>query len=244
MSIVFKKQSVCDYKFDDYLDPKNEYCLLFGWYHTLDKSYTEDNTWSESYWDGDGYSSHTHGSFSKFRPVLNYTFTDIRNYNTLLELQKTLKEIAEWRPRSEPWKPFESEIKRAKAMGTYKELMANYKKRCLQVKEANKSDMAATITHYNKVFRQIVAIAYPTLEPLPDCPIKKEYNPKQYNAYISAVKKQLKEIEKINGARLVKAIDKCSSSEFNRMPDKLQKHLLSRYKNCKKITVNDAAWIG
>ena len=244
MSIVFRKQAVCNYKFDDYLDPKNEYCILFGWYHTLDKSYEDDNTWSESYWDGDGYSSSYHGSITKFHPVLNYTFTEIRGYEKIAETHRKLQKLAEWRPHSTPWEPSNDRKKLAKAKGTYKELMANYKERCLEVAKTNQALLDSTTAQYNTLFRKIVSTVYPTLTPLPDCPMKKEHNPKQYKEYMRAVKKQLGEIEKINGARLVKAIDKCSSTEFGRLPKKLQKDLLARYKHCKKITVDDSAWIG
>lgn len=245
MSIIYKKHLVLRFDEEDFLNPQNEYCALFGWINICGKPYIEDNTWEEEYWDGDGYSTRTHGTIQKYYTVYSFTFTELKDQNFVEIQAKALRESQdEYKEIPLPLEPSSEEKRLASVKGEFRELMDDWFRRLRETGEKNRANRENTIAGYNGVFQDMVPLIYPLAPTLPDFPIKKEYDPKQYKVYMKAAKKLMKDIEAINYVRAARAFANCTNSEILALPEEIQRYLMSCYKRHKNSNFRDTAWKG
>ena len=245
MSIIYKKYSLRSFYEEDFLNPQNEYCALFGWINVYGKPYVEDNTWEEEYWDGDGYSTRTHGTMDKYYPIYSFTFTELKK-QSFVEIQaKTLREIPDqYKQLPPPQEPSQEKKRLASVRGEYRELIDDWLERLRTTGEKNAANRANAMVAYNGVFQDMVPLIYPLAQALPDYPIKNEYDPKQYKAYMKAAKKLKKVIDEINSIRAARAFANCTNSEILALPEEIQNYLMSCYKRYKNSNFRDDAWEG
>lgn len=243
MGIIYQKHSVRRFDKEDFLNPQNEYCALFGWINICGKSYTDDNTWEEEYWDGDGYSTITHGTIDKYYTVHSFTFTELKNQNFVEMQADTLRKIPDkCRQFYPPSEPSCEEKRVAKMKGEYRELMDDWHKRVRDTEERNAANRANAIYAYNSVFQDMIPLIYPLAETLPDFPIRKEYDPKQYKTYMKAAKKLMKDIDSINSVRAARVFANLTNPEILKLPEEIQNYLMSCYRCHKNTNFRDTAW--
>ena len=247
MGIVHKSFDYREYDPELGFLPDIPHSMLFGWTALHGKKFVVDNTWSEEYWDGDGYSTRTHGSMDKYYPVCFVGFDNIKDYEIIEQKIKLLDEIkAKRKTFAEPViTKGEEEI--ARIRGTYHELHANWLERRRLAWAEDEADWKAISAEYTQVAREIFFMVYPTLEWPGEFFVCNRYpsNDKKLNKpFLKAVKKLQKEIEQINGIRAARVFASCDDQTLLSLPKPVLAWLSECYKNKKYKESNffDAVW--
>ncbi|MBQ4324019.1 MAG: hypothetical protein IJC19_08760 [Clostridia bacterium] len=249
MSIVHESFDLREYNPDEGLAPGDGHALLFGWTVLYGKTYTVDNTWEEEYWDGDGYSTRTHGTFDKYYPTHYVCFDNLKNYAEIQKKRQQLEQIKQKRQTFVDPVITPEQEKLARIRGTYKELNEELWKQKRAVWAANEANWRAVSAEYNEVAKEIFSLVYPTLEWPGEYFVCNSYAPdlkKLNKPFLKGVKKLRKEIEQINGIRAARAFATCDDATLLSLPKPVLNWLTACYQNKKYKDSNffDEVWNG